>query len=1117
MSLCAGLMAVRGLTECELERVLGSRVDSRRRGAEWDAPEKRRAPPQCPCSREARLRLEPPPPPQSSDSGMTDDRATTTQSPQPQTAYSPGNWVQSIAGGLGLVVGVGDASPWLLGTNGYAYHYTNDPPSQPRTWAFDASSAGTSSLAVSPEGTPWRIDGSGYVYERACSPSCSWQPRGQNQGFKAYEVGIGRYSSSIGDNIAWAISRTGCTLVKNVPIDCPIYEWNGASWFAPGQGAARHVAVSPDGSNVYVANSSGNIYKWNGSVYASWPGYGGTRQRSQGDTLGVPIIGAGPLDSVWIIGGTSSGGGGYDIFVWTPLTAAWNKMPGEANSISVGADGTPWVINSLNQIFEYVTSWQTIGPYAGFTFGNTVAALPSQLKQYECADHTGEVVSERYSGEVHDIDAVNAALGNGRIIASATSGGAWSTPPINLSWTPMNDVGAGITAAPGPNMSTGTIAAYPGRPDVVVVGTGVAGGINNRTNVLGNGIWTTTDALDARPAWSQAVCKNLFGRVACPSPVVKVRFSADGTTIYAAGTNNLYYSTDAGANFWQVPNCNVSGNDVFTDMVIDPNSPTTVYLGIGNTNPAAGAQAEGVSRITGATTGTPTCSTSRAYPAFSGGSLVATAIALAITRSSVVYAAVAGLSCTAGTCVGTDPNSPNNTGQDFQGIFSTNSGQHPWLQWGVVALADGQQPFAGSQGNHDFALGTNPDGSVVLLGGVQIWRGAGCDQATGCSSFCWETDTPHEDEHAMTWGADGLVYAGSDGGIFFSPDDGVTWHQEIDTLGVSNEVSVSVGPTVFYGAAWDVGGHYSTDDGITWLGDPAVSGVDGHQVLVDPGSQANAFYCGDLSSGSAPRFANVGGGGWTFISEDVGATSEPCEMAKAASGNLFTVFQNGIFQSSDYGQTFSSYSDLLPAAPAGLLVTNDFPSPTVYAVVSGNSTLFEAAATNQAFQATALPTSWPAGDVIPGNAGLPPSGPGVAGLDYSDGDLYIVGAGTGAPVVFTAPAASKGQTAGAWVNLTGTSGYSNEALNAISVDSATRSPILVSEGRAGNSVYRLNNPDVRDTPAVVHHWRPWVYGLPTGFQPVSAVAGQYENGVYYYYIATWGRGIWKREARGGDF
>ena len=94
---------------------------------------------------------------------------------------------------------------------------------------------------------------------------------------------------------------------------------------------------------------------------------------------------------------------------------------------------------------------------------------------------------------------------------------------------------------------------------------------------------------------------------------------------------------------------------------------------------------------------------------------------------------------------------------------------------------------------------------------------------------------------------------------------------------------------------------------------------------------------------------------------------------------------------------------------------------------------------------------------------------------------------------------------------------SRQYINTIAVDPSARDVIVGTEGHVaggaeGHSIYRNNNPDVTEC-----HWRPWVYGLPNETQPVKWITGQFENGIYYYYVATWGRGIWKREARGGDF
>ena len=64
----------------------------------------------------------------------------------------------------------------------------------------------------------------------------------------------------------------------------------------------------------------------------------------------------------------------------------------------------------------------------------------------------------------------------------------------------------------------------------------------------------------------------------------------------------------------------------------------------------------------------------------------------------------------------------------------------------------------------------------------------------------------------------------------------------------------------------------------------------------------------------------------------------------------------------------------------------------------------------------------------------------------------------------------------------------------------------------------MNDPDVDNANI---HWRRWIAGLPNPAQIVEGVAGQYEtdaNGepIFFYYAAVYGRGIWKREARGGE-
>jgi hypothetical protein len=144
--------------------------------------------------------------------------------------------------------------------------------------------------------------------------------------------------------------------------------------------------------------------------------------------------------------------------------------------------------------------------------------------------------------------------------------------------------------------------------------------------------------------------------------------------------------------------------------------------------------------------------------------------------------------------------------------------------------------------------------------------------------------------------------------------------------------------------------------------------------------------------------------------------------------------------------------------------------------------------------------------------------------DPNSHDLYVAGqkatdqTGT---IVSESPSGSYGNL---WLAMTGAAGVpgqldQDQKVTTIAVDSSARDLIVGTDGTVKSAgygaanVWRLNNPGVLDAN---HHWRPWVNGLPVPTQKVTWITGQYEAGTYYYYMATWGRGIWKREARGGD-
>jgi len=104
-------------------------------------------------------------------------------------------------------------------------------------------------------------------------------------------------------------------------------------------------AQSKPFSDIWVVNSSGNIFHWTGSNWQHMPGL-------------AKDIGVGANGSVWVIG-TNPVRGGYGIYQWNGSN--WVNHPGGAVRIDVGPAGYPWVVNSFGEIFHWLNpGWKLL-------------------------------------------------------------------------------------------------------------------------------------------------------------------------------------------------------------------------------------------------------------------------------------------------------------------------------------------------------------------------------------------------------------------------------------------------------------------------------------------------------------------------------------------------------------------------------------------------------------------------------------------------------------------------------------------------------------------------------------------------------------------------------------
>jgi len=120
------------------------------------------------------------------------------------------------------------------------------------------------------------------------------------------------------------------------------YLWNDAGYaWEQKSGTAKRIAVLPDGIPV-IMNAEGRIFRLRGQNWQELPG------RAQD-------IGAGADGTIWIIGANNSP------YKWNEGGYAWEQVSGTATRIAGLSDGTAVVLNAEGRIFrQRGQNWQEL-------------------------------------------------------------------------------------------------------------------------------------------------------------------------------------------------------------------------------------------------------------------------------------------------------------------------------------------------------------------------------------------------------------------------------------------------------------------------------------------------------------------------------------------------------------------------------------------------------------------------------------------------------------------------------------------------------------------------------------------------------------------------------------
>lgn len=522
-------------------------------------------------------------------------------------------------------------------------------------------------------------------------------------------------------------------------------------------------------------------------------------------------------------------------------------------------------------------------------------------------------------------------------------------------------------------------------------------------------------------------------------------------TIHTVTTSGYYRSDDGGNTFTRKKTGDCSA------LVQSQLDPFTLYLGEwGSGVYKSTDQGDSWTLLTG---GLPNADIGR--------------VALTLYGVNLIYASIA-----------------NNSDDKMLGIYKSTDGGANWSD-----ISPGEDALGG-QGWYNNAIGvcpTNPD--IVLLGGVNFYR-------TSDGGANWNKISTHElhaDHHVITWRADAsVVYDGSDGGLAYSNDLGVTWKTSLNWFPITQYVNIDAGKEgkVIFGGSQDNGISGTVDFGTSWTF--YLSG-DGGGVAVDPRSDSVIYVTLGIYHGTTWPFhrhrSTDMGGGWDEINSGVDADDQWYNRIRIRKSNPYDLYNNTgqfVYQSNDQGNTWTKLGgtamptdELLEITVAPWGVTDN-----VYACLehrppgadhSGNLLrVYESGSWNE--RSTGLPSFNWVRKVVPN--------------PYKPNHIYAIINGflAGHKLYFSQ---DNGQN---WTNISGD--FPNANMSDIIVHPENDSILYAGSGMG---CYKTTNSGT--------NWMRYNNGMPQAviITEMIFVDSIHANGRYYLLAGSYGRSVWERD------
>lgn len=316
------------------------------------------------------------------------------------------------------------------------------------------------------------------------------------------------------------------------------------------------------------------------------------------------------------------------------------------------------------------------------------------------------------------------------VYIGAPAGGCWRNDGTSGEWFSTTD--------DLPTLGVSSIVVDWSNPDRVFIGTGD----RDAGDAYGMGVFKSEDEGETWEQWNTGMGNTTVGRM--------IQHPDDEDIIYAATGSGIYKTTDAGENWSQIK----TGG--YKDIVLKPGDPSTIYVSGGSYAQRSTDDGDN-------------------WEILNNGISAGTRSVIAVTEDDPEYLYVL-----------------LSEGSVYKGIWQSTDGGDSFSNMSTSPniMSWGCNGGSGGQAWYDLDVAVDPeDKDVIYAGGVNCFKSENGGVTWDINSHWWgDCSVPavHADLHVLEYNPlNNRLYAGNDGGIYYTENGGTSWPEITEGLPIS--------------------------------------------------------------------------------------------------------------------------------------------------------------------------------------------------------------------------------------------------------------------------------------------------------------------------------------------